>query len=173
MMGGQISVSSELGKGSTFTFRIPAEETAAPVGMQLTAASSASPETSFAPGRILVADDNAVNRKLISALLEQDGHKVKVVESGSAAVEALKNALFDAVLMDIQMPEMDGFEATRLIREMSDEARRVVPIIALTAHAQAGYRDVVTDAGMDGYVTKPIDRRALRSELLRVRSCAR
>ena len=117
--------------------------------------------------RILVAEDNLVNQRLIRALLEKDCHVVTLVESGHGAVEIMRGAdPFDLVLMDIQMPGMDGFQATGAIRAMAQ--RRDVPIVASTAHAQVGYETVCARAGMNGYLSKPIDRVALRRVLMQV-----
>ena len=115
--------------------------------------------------RVLVAEDNAVNQRLASRLLEKRGHRVTVTANGREAVEALANQNFDLVLMDIQMPEMDGFEATAMIRgrEMHDGTH--IPIIALTANAMKGDRERCLAAGMDGYLSKPIVSREL-DELL-------
>lgn len=119
--------------------------------------------------RILVAEDNRVNQKLIYILLERDGHAVTMVSSGKAAVVAVETSPpFDLILMDIQMPEMDGFQATAAIRRLEREGHCRVPIVALTAHAQAGFMQVCLDAGMDAYLTKPIDRRALREMLQKI-----
>jgi len=112
------------------------------------------------PLHILVAEDNPVNRKLVTTLLRKRGHVVRAVENGREAVEAIDgsaNALFDVVLMDIQMPEMSGFEATQAVREREQDGARRLPIVALTAHAMQGDRERCLAAGMDGYLAKPID----------------
>jgi signal transduction histidine kinase/CheY-like chemotaxis protein len=114
--------------------------------------------------RILLAEDNAVNQKLGVCLLANQGHEVVVANSGTAAVAALERERFDLVLMDVQMPEMDGLEATARIREREKGTSRHVPIIAMTAHAMKGDRERCLEAGMDGYLAKPI--RA--SDLVRV-----
>jgi signal transduction histidine kinase/CheY-like chemotaxis protein len=107
--------------------------------------------------RVLVAEDNPVNRRLAQHLLERRGHRPHLVDNGRAALEALALEPFDLVLMDLQMPEMDGFEATAAIRAGEREGLRPrLPIIALTAHAMEGDRQRCLDAGMDGYVAKPI-----------------
>jgi two-component system sensor histidine kinase/response regulator len=106
--------------------------------------------------RVLVAEDNAVNQRLASRLLEKRGHRVTVTANGREAVETLANQTFDLVLMDVQMPEMDGFEATAVIREREKHSGAHVPIIALTAHAMKGDKDRCLAAGMDGYLAKPI-----------------
>jgi two-component system sensor histidine kinase/response regulator len=111
--------------------------------------------------RILLAEDNAVNRKVVTRLLEKRGHRVLVTANGKEALAALKKDVFDLVLMDVQMPEMDGFEATRLIR-LSEQGTAVRQrIIALTAHAMSGDRARCLEAGMDGYLTKPLSALAL------------
>ena len=106
--------------------------------------------------RILVAEDNAVNQKLIARLLEKRGHSVELVANGREAVAALEKGKFDLVLMDVQMPEMDGFEATHVIREKEKGNGFHQTVIALTAHAMKGDREKCVSAGMDGYLSKPI-----------------
>jgi CheY-like chemotaxis protein len=103
--------------------------------------------------RILLAEDNRVNQEVAAAMLRKRGHEVDIVESGREAVEAVRKGLYDVVLMDIQMPEMDGVTATREIRSLPQGAD--LPIIALTAHALPEERQRCLDAGMNGYVTKP------------------
>jgi len=112
------------------------------------------------PLHVLVAEDNPVNRKLVTTLLRKRGHVVRAVENGREAVEAIEasaNAPFDLVLMDIQMPEMSGFEAAQAVRERETGGDRRLPLIALTAHAMQGDRERCLAAGMDGYLSKPID----------------
>jgi signal transduction histidine kinase/CheY-like chemotaxis protein/streptogramin lyase len=106
--------------------------------------------------RILLAEDNAVNQRLALRLLEKCGHQVSVTCNGREALAALDTGEFDVVLMDIQMPEMDGFEATAAIRMKERAAGKHLPIIAMTAHAMNGDRERCIDAGMDGYIAKPI-----------------
>jgi signal transduction histidine kinase/CheY-like chemotaxis protein len=106
--------------------------------------------------RILVAEDNPVNQRLVIRLLEKRGHRVVLAADGRQAIEALNQGSFDLVFMDVQMPEMDGFEATAIIREKEKKTGKHQPIIALTAHAMTGDRDRCLAAGMDGYLTKPI-----------------
>jgi two-component system, sensor histidine kinase and response regulator len=101
-------------------------------------------------------EDNAVNQKLVGRLLEKKGHQVLLAVNGREALNALDKQTFDVVLMDGEMPEMDGFEATRLIREKEKISGAHVPIIALTAHAMQGDKDRCLACGMDGYVSKPI-----------------
>jgi CheY-like chemotaxis protein len=106
--------------------------------------------------RILVAEDNVVNQRLIERLLQRRGHTVTLVGDGRAAVEAFELEPFDVIFMDMQMPEMDGFEATAAIVERIKRGARRVPIVALTAHALKGDRERCLAAGMHGYLSKPI-----------------
>jgi PAS domain S-box-containing protein len=106
--------------------------------------------------RVLLAEDNAVNQRLAVRLLEKRGHRVAVAGNGREALEALEKEKFDLVFMDVQMPEMDGLEATATIREREKSSGLHQPIIALTAHAMKGDREKCLAAGMDGYLTKPI-----------------
>jgi len=116
----------------------------------------------------LVAEDNAVNRTLIARLLESRGHSVVLAQNGREALEALDKQPFDIVLMDVQMPEMDGFEATKLIREKEEASGTYLPIIALTAHAMQGDEERCLVCGMDGYVTKSINLEELFSVIEKV-----
>jgi CheY-like chemotaxis protein len=123
--------------------------------------------------RVLLAEDNVVNQTLARRLLEKLGVDVVVAEDGRAAMALLASESFDAVLMDCQMPVMDGYEATRRIRAgAAGAAASRTPIIALTAHAFSGDRDRCIAAGMNDYLTKPIDARALRSQLETLRKTA-
>jgi CheY-like chemotaxis protein len=103
-----------------------------------------------------LAEDNLVNRRLVERILEKEGHRVTAVENGREALDQLQRADFDLVLMDIQMPVMDGIEATQAIRAAEAVSKIHVPIIALTAHAMKGDRDRCLAAGMDAYLSKPI-----------------
>ena len=109
------------------------------------------------PLKILLAEDNLVNQKLATVLLERRGHQVVVVGNGAQALEALAQQTFDLILMDVEMPEMDGVEATSRIRELERVQGSHLPIIALTAHALKGDRERFIQAGMDDYLTKPLE----------------
>jgi hypothetical protein len=124
------------------------------------------------PLRILVAEDNPVNQQVALAMLRKMGHQVTLAATGTAAVETWKREAFDLVLMDIQMPEMDGFEATRKIRAMEQPGSAHTPIIAMTAHAMGGDRERCLEAGMDDHVAKPINRADLAAAIYRHTSAA-
>jgi CheY-like chemotaxis protein len=171
LMGGGIGLRSDEGQGSTFFFTVPLELASAGV-----AGRDSGDEPSTTPGanrppvaahglRILLAEDNAVNQKLAALLLRHEGHDVTVVGDGDAAVRAVSRDPFDVVLMDLQMPEMDGFEATTAIRAAEQGTGRHLRIVALTAHAMKDDRDKCLKAGMDDYLTKPIDAALLRNAL--------
>ena len=159
LMGGRIGVESTLGRGSVFRFSVSAESCAAP-----RAEPDAPDETVGTPLDILLAEDNATNRYLINALLKPTGHRLTMVENGHAALDAARRSDFDVILMDIQMPGMDGLTAARAIRALPDPAGRV-PIVALTASVQSDDRTRYEDAGMDACLCKPIDRKALERTL--------
>jgi PAS domain S-box-containing protein len=117
--------------------------------------------------RILLAEDNKINQKFALALLSKGGHEVYVAENGHQAVDALRRDDYDVVLMDIQMPELDGIQATKQIRAMPGP-KSAIPIIALTAHALAGAREEYIAAGMNDYISKPVDQTILLSKLLEI-----
>jgi signal transduction histidine kinase/CheY-like chemotaxis protein/HPt (histidine-containing phosphotransfer) domain-containing protein len=125
------------------------------------------PLPNLRPLHILLAEDNKVNQKFAVALLTKAGHSVVVVENGHQAVDAVRNSVFDVVLMDIQMPELDGVQATRQIRALADGSRDI-PIVAMTAHAMAGAKEEYLAAGMNDYVSKPIHPASLFSALQKV-----
>ncbi|HUT64287.1 MAG TPA: response regulator, partial [Anaerolineae bacterium] len=116
--------------------------------------------------RILLAEDNEINQKVAVRILKKSGHNVVVVNNGKEALEKLESDVFDIVLMDIQMPEMDGFSTTFAIRSKEQKTGGHIPIIAMTAHALKGDRDMCLKAGMDGYITKPVKRDKL-NEVIR------
>jgi two-component system, sensor histidine kinase and response regulator len=120
--------------------------------------------------RILLAEDNPVNQIVARRMIEKEGHHVTVAADGRAAANAWTESgtgtPFDVIFMDIQMPELDGFEVTALIRAEERLTGRHVPIVAVTAHAMEGYRERCLSAGMDGYLTKPIVPRELHDVLV-------
>jgi CheY-like chemotaxis protein len=128
-----------------------------------------SPQVS-APGyrmRVLLAEDNKINQQYATIVLKTAGYFVTVVENGHQAVDALRSGDFDVVLMDIQMPELDGIQATRQIRALP-APKSAIPIIAMTAHAMAGAREEYLAAGMDDYVSKPFQAALILSKLSRL-----
>jgi two-component system sensor histidine kinase/response regulator len=115
--------------------------------------------------RILIAEDNIVNQKVAYFMLEKQGHQVTGVRDGKEAVDAVEKGIFDVILMDIQMPNMNGFEATAAIREKEKQTGGYIPIIAMTAHAMKGDREMCLEAGMDDYVSKPLKANELFSKI--------
>jgi CheY-like chemotaxis protein len=111
---------------------------------------------------ILLAEDNRINRKVALRMLQQEGHEVSVANDGKELINAWEKNKFDLILMDLQMPEIDGLEATRIIRAKEQELDCRIPIIAMTAHALQSDRDRCLEAGMDGYVSKPVHMLELR-----------
>ena len=175
MMGGRIWVESAKGEGSIFYFTAVLDQAdkptehpleAEPVKTDLSEMIEASPKLS-----ILYAEDNQANQVFISKFLTGAGHKVKTASNGLQALDLLEKERFDLVLMDIQMPEMDGLEATKIIRESSsDRFDPAVPIIALTAYAMKEDKEKFLQAGMDGYVSKPVNKMALLKTMISVMS---
>jgi CheY-like chemotaxis protein len=120
------------------------------------------------PLRVLVAEDNPVNQRVTRHLLEKLGHEIHLAANGAEAIQAWREREFDAILMDCQMPEMDGFEATRRIREAeAGNGARHTPIIAMTANAMAGDREACLAAGMEDHLAKPVNLQALDEALRR------
>lgn len=162
LMGGELSVTSELGKGSTFVVVLPLKVVQRPNAAKTTGSQA----PALGSLRLLLAEDNATNRRLAVRMLETGGHEVTTVDDGTAALAALQNgAPFDAALLDVQMPGLDGYEVARSVREM--ETDRHIPLVAVTAHAMKGDREALLEAGFDAYVAKPFSREQLLAAIAR------
>lgn len=154
LMGGDIGLASEPGRGSTFWFTARLKQASSQAAQNFQPACA--PRRSAVSMKILVAEDNVINQKLAQKMLEKQGFVVDLVADGVEAIEQWEQEHYDAILMDVQMPEMDGLEATRRIRAKEHGSGNHIPIIALTANAMQGDRERCLAAGMDDYISKPI-----------------
>ena len=156
LMGGQIEVETEQGKGTEFIVTVPFPITSAPEN----AKEAAAERDSLEGCRLLLAEDNPINMEIARMILSQVGIETDTAENGKEAVKKVAEAApgtYDAVLMDIQMPEMDGYTATRAIRALPDAAKARIPIIAMTANAFQEDVQMAAEAGMSGHIAKPLD----------------
>jgi len=161
-MGGSVFLKKNEPKGTTFTFRIP---TGVCENQDVTQKQTSLPPPLTGPQRrlsTLIVEDEPINQQILKAILTKLGHKTSVVSDGYNAIDLLATMDFDVILMDIQMPLLDGLETTRIIRSAKNSAKtKNVPIIALTAYAMAGDKEKCIEAGMDYYLSKPVDVKAL------------
>ncbi len=155
LMQGRLLVSSQPGSGSAFSFAVPMPIASSSDAIEASR-DAAAPSVIARPLRILVAEDNPINQKLVLSMLERAGYLATLVSSGERAVQEVVHGDYDAVLMDVQMPGLDGIEATLAIRRAEVGTSRQVPIIAMTAHAMPGDMENCLAAGMDDYLSKPI-----------------
>ncbi|OUS26457.1 hypothetical protein A9Q99_18145 [Gammaproteobacteria bacterium 45_16_T64] len=165
LMGGSIRLKTQLGEGSTFILEIPFKIPQSSVRHELPKVDGEAPCRSL---HILVVEDNIVNQKVAIRFLTKQGHSVIVAENGHLAIEAFEKEIFDLILMDIQMPEMDGITATQCIRKIEREGREKTPIVAMTAHASKSDENGCYAAGMDDFIVKPFKPEKLIGVLLRV-----
>jgi PAS domain S-box-containing protein len=163
---GSISVESKEGEGSTFSFVLKYKKDLHPESKKNIVEEE---EPELIPDlNILLVEDNLLNQILAKKVLTDWKWKVEVAENGAVAVEKLGKNEYDLILMDIQMPEMDGYEATKLIRRSFDPPKRDIPIIAMTAHALAGEAEKCLNIGMNEYISKPFDKKVLYSKIVSV-----
>jgi CheY-like chemotaxis protein len=168
LMGGRIWVKSVPRVGSVFHVEIPFQ-LSPPQASDVVPIAALAQIEGFRPLRVLLAEDNAVNALLASVLLKKVGHQVTHVVTGRKALDALAMGQFDLILMDVQMPEMDGLEATAVIRQLEMSTGRHIPIVAFTAHAMAEDRKRFLAAGVDGYLTKPFSPEQLHAVIASLR----
>ncbi|HFB98123.1 MAG TPA: response regulator, partial [Bryobacterales bacterium] len=166
MMGGQISVVSTVGKGSTFRVEVPCRPVSPWPGprkgpSRQAPAPAGNGARRGSKGKVLIVEDNTVNQRVFATILKREGYDVELASDGEQAIAALGRSAFSLVLMDIQMPGVDGLTATHQIRR--NPAWASIPIVAVTAHSPATHRDLCLKGGMDGFLTKPVNRAALLS----------
>jgi CheY-like chemotaxis protein len=173
LMGGEIQVNSKLNEGSDFRIRIPMRRAPQPDALEHGQASSPEPlatePSAFRPLRILAAEDNRINRILLGRILEQAGHHADFAGDGAETLRMWEQGGYDLLLMDLQMPVMDGLETTKEIRRRETGTGRRTPIIAVTARAMHEDRDLTIAAGMDGYVSKPYSKEDILAAIQRAR----
>ncbi|MNQ78020.1 Signal transduction histidine-protein kinase BarA [compost metagenome] len=167
LQGGMVFLNSIVGTGSDFYFRLPFGKVSPQVSQETQDLQSNLLETQVETGkgvRILVVEDNPINQLLVIKLLERRGYDTTVAENGRIALAEYENKDFDIILMDLQMPELDGYETTRIIREMEGE-KGTIPIVAMTAHTIKGELEKCANIGMNDYISKPFDSKELYQKI--------
>jgi len=154
LMGGRIWVDSQVGRGSSFHFTASFDVMKDTVDIHAPAAQITKKSTR--PLRVLLAEDNDINQQVAVEFLQLHGHDVHIAQNGIEVLDAIARRRFDIILMDVQMPKMDGFQATASIREKEKNSGGHIPIVAMTGYAMKGDRQRCLDAGMDAYICKPI-----------------
>jgi len=173
LMNGTIKVDSQKGVGSTFTLNLPLT-----TGTSTEACDANEIESAFDQGpsdvslNVLVAEDNSINQIVARKTIEKFGHRVSIASDGREALEMVKEHDYDFVLMDLEMPEMDGIEATKAIRALPSNEDSELVIYAMTGHAMAESQEACIDAGMNGFLSKPFDPTQLRDSLLKYTTSA-
>ena len=172
MMGGEISFQSKKGVGSSFCFELPLlratpDATAEKIKQRNLKSDLVDKNFSGLQGRVLLAEDNVANQLISQAMIKRIGLQVDVVANGYEAIEAVNNLPYDLVLMDVNMPELDGIAATKVIRKLPTKLAKI-PIVAITALAMPGDREKLLAAGMDYYLSKPVIQNELYTTLLQI-----
>jgi len=165
LMGGNINVESIINKGSAFNFNLIFKLSQNKQVKQQVISKNDIKTCKYKNLKILLVEDNFINRKLIVSILEKINVKVDTAENGFQAVEKFKNNKYNLILMDLQMPDMDGFEVTKIIRNTNTENCKTIPIIALTAHILKEYKDKAFETGMNDFISKPVKINTLYSAL--------
>jgi CheY-like chemotaxis protein len=168
LQGGEISVNSKIGSGTSFIFNLKFKKTLPAEALKNNSSGKKAELSHIEKLNILLVEDNLLNQILAKKVLTNWKWNVDVADNGLIAVQKVKNASYDIVLMDIQMPEMDGYEATRQIRKKTNPSKRNIPIIAITAHAISGEAEKCYNAGMNDYITKPFDEKVLYEKIITV-----